>query len=226
MGDFQVHAEKHKYVLLAPDSMGTAFNDGSNRTEPAYRKIDDTNFIVSLNRYIQSELLTNRNQNYLAGFSSGASMAQRVVAESEGEFSAVVSVADHYWGPETTDIPPVSMLFIFGDSDPLNPVAGGDVFHHRELTLNTPSPGKTATYWARKMGCTTAITATVKPVKQRKWAGCNNKTNVMYLEVSNLGHFWAGGKVRSYEGMSERDVGPFHPGFITTLVMWDYLNKL
>ena len=226
MGGFETHAEDHRYVVLAPDAIGTSFNDGSKRIDPEYRSIDDSGFIVSLNNHIQSSLSTDTAKNYLAGFSSGASMTQRVVAESLGEFTAAVSVADHYWGPEMSDTSPLSMLFIFGDSDPLNPIKGGSVFHNNALTLNTPKPMQTAQRWARKMGCTTAITATVKPVKQRKWAGCNDRSSVMYLEVEELGHFWAGGKVQHYDGMTENEVGPYHSGFITTLVMWDFLNKL
>ncbi|MFT4711758.1 MAG: poly(3-hydroxybutyrate) depolymerase [Candidatus Azotimanducaceae bacterium] len=226
MGDFVAHAEKHKYILLAPNAQGTAFNDGSNRVEPEFRSTSDTGFLIALNAYLESKLATDTNKNYLAGFSSGASMAQRIVAESQGQFAAVISVSDHYWGPELGEVFPVSMLFIFGDSDPLNPMRGGDVFHSPLLTLTVPRPMQTAQDWARAMGCSIAITATVEPVKQRKWADCQGDITVMYLEVSNLGHFWAGGKVQAYKGISEREVGPYHAGFITTLVMWDYLNKL
>lgn len=226
MSDLVAHAEKHKYILLAPNAEGTAFNDGSNRVEPQFRKTSDTHFLLSLNAYIKSALATDSSKNYLVGFSSGASMAQRVAAESQGEFTAVVSVSDHYWGPARGEVSPVSMLFIFGDSDPLNPISGGKVFHSQSLTLTVPKPMQTAQEWAQTMGCSTAITATIEPVKQRKWVGCREKKTVMYLEVSKLGHFWAGGKVRAYERISEREVGPYHAGFITTLVIWDYLNKL
>ena len=33
----------------------------------------------------------------------------------------------------------------------------------------------------------------------------------MYLDVSTLGHYWAGGKVRAYTGISERKVGLIMP---------------
>jgi poly(3-hydroxybutyrate) depolymerase len=168
MGDFVAHAEKHKYILLAPNAQGAAFNDGSNRVEPEFRATSDTGFLIALNAYLTSKLATDTGKNYLAGFSSDASMAQRVVAEGQGQFTAVISVSDHYWGPERGEVSPVSMLFIFGDSDPLNPMSAGEVFHSRSLTLTVPRPMQTAQDWAQAMGCSTAITATVKPVKQRK----------------------------------------------------------
>jgi poly(3-hydroxybutyrate) depolymerase len=63
MGDFVAHAEKHKYILLAPNAQGAAFNDGSNRVEPEFRATSDTGFLIALNAYLTSKLATDTGKN-------------------------------------------------------------------------------------------------------------------------------------------------------------------
>ena len=49
MSDLVAHAEKHKYVRLAPHAKGAAFNDASNKAEPEFHLTGDTLFLIALN---------------------------------------------------------------------------------------------------------------------------------------------------------------------------------
>jgi polyhydroxybutyrate depolymerase len=226
MGNFVAHAEARKYVLAAPNALGRAFNEGSGRIGADLLDVDDVGFLLHLNQLLQADLVLDPGKSYLAGFSSGGAMTQRVALQTDNEFSAFVSVSGHLWAPGPATLPAKPLLLIFGDSDPLNPVAGGPVNYGNNLVLDKPAQLATARAWANRFGCSIRVEATATIVHQTGWYQCQGGSQVTYQQIEGLGHFWAGGAVTEYASLGPERVGPYLGNFITTEVIWDYLSHL
>ena len=77
-----------------------------------------------------ADLIANRGADphrlYLAGFSNGAGMTFRYVAEGRVPLTAIMAVAGHCWINPAPLARPVPTLYLIGDRDPLVPVQGGE----------------------------------------------------------------------------------------------------
>ncbi|MCB1646249.1 MAG: hypothetical protein KDI36_12390 [Pseudomonadales bacterium] len=229
MGNFEQHARNNKYILVAPQSLGRAFNEGSGRTGKEFLGVDDTGFINALNAFLLERLNGDRKRNFLTGFSSGGAMTQRVALSPDTAFVAFAPVSGHLWAPDEEQEQPLKarhMLLIFGDSDPLNPLAGGPVNYGNGLVLDKPSQQATAEGWASRWQCSTRVTAQSDIVHLTSWNSCGNGKILMYHKIEGLGHFWAGGTVNKYDNIPPERVGPYQVRYITTLVIWDFFTRL
>jgi polyhydroxybutyrate depolymerase len=133
MGDFVRHATNKQYIVVAPNAVGGAFNDGSGRIDKTaidttLMDVDDVAFLVELQKRLSIEYPINAAKTLLVGFSSGGAMTQRVALQQGTAFSAYVSVSGHLWADGEKSVPARPLLLIFGDSDPLNSVNGGGVY--------------------------------------------------------------------------------------------------
>ena len=230
MGDFVRHAHANNYIVVAPNALGRAFNDGSGRAGPANDKapkdIDDVAFFAALKQRLSVEYAINPDKNYLVGFSSGGAMVQRVTLQQGDAFSAYVSVSGHLWAEGAESVKAQSLLLIFGDSDPLNPVDGGPVDYGNGLILDKPAQLATAKDWSKRFDCTTQVQARQDVVQQIGWYQCDGGGQILYQKIAGLGHFWAGGKIAHYPNLSTKRVGPYLHRFITTEVIWDYFKHV
>jgi polyhydroxybutyrate depolymerase len=221
LGNFINSSEQHQYIVAAPNSLGVAFNEGSGRIGADLNQVDDTAFIKSVITDISKRAKIDPGKVFVVGFSSGAAMAQRLAVELDDEVKAVAAVSGHLWVKQTPIKRPRSMLLVFGTKDPLNPITGGTVQYRPDLILNKPSPGSTARDWARRLACSTSLSATTEKILRHKsWFGCSGEVLLRYIEIDGLGHYWAGGPVRKYSIPAR--VGPYLGSVDMTEMIWDF----
>lgn len=98
------------------------WNDGSERFN---QDVNDVGFISSLIKLMENNLAVDSNRIFVTGFSNGASMAYRTAAELSSQIEAAAPISGALWLDELDLESPVSLLYISGTDDPLNPISGG-----------------------------------------------------------------------------------------------------
>ena len=228
LGRFAAKSRAAGFVLIAPNAVGRAFNDGSGRIGTAHQDVDDVAFIDAIIRQVRSSRAIS--QVFVTGFSSGAAMAQRLALELGNDLDGVAAVGGHLWAPlldeQDAPVTPVPMLLIFGTRDPLNPVDGGAVKYGPDLVIHKPSQSTTAKRWANLYGCSTTISGTVQMLRQTSWHGCRDNVTVTLVTIDGLGHYWPGGTVTRYTDLPASVTGPWVSSMNATDVIWDYFSRL
>jgi polyhydroxybutyrate depolymerase len=190
--DLPRKAESVGFVLIAPDSRGLAFNDGSPSGGPETADTDDVAYIEAVAEDAKRRYKLLPQSIFLAGFSSGGSMAQRIEIESPYPFAGYASVANTFRVQTGGAANPAPLLLVFGTADPFNPVAGGEVT--MPYTSVKPSHEDTAKNWSIRLKCfddgTTSSPA--KGVKAKTWTHCAGRARLALYEIEGLGHHWAG----------------------------------
>ena len=119
------HGTRSRTTGRVPPEPAT-WNDGSARGNVARAAVDDVGFVAALIDVLSAGFGADPAAIFLTGFSNGASLAFRSAAELPGRIRAIAPVAGHCW----VDPPAgsaTSLLYLIGDSDPLNPIEGGEV---------------------------------------------------------------------------------------------------
>lgn len=225
LGHFYKYVELKGFIAVAPSSLGHAFNEGAGRGGPEVKEVDDVAFIEAVIDDVRKRAEIDPARIFLAGFSSGASMAQRVALESSYDIAAVVAPAGHLWAPERTPARARPLLLMWGTADKLNPMQGGKVPYRRSgVTLDKPGPIETAAGWARRLGCKSGPHESTpsEGVRKMAWKGCNEGAVVELYLVEALGHHWGGGRPLP---VPDKWIGPYSDRINTTELMWDFFQR-
>ncbi len=225
VGRFEERSETAGYIVVAPRSLGRAFNENSGRGGRKVRGVDDVGFIEAVIDDIGQRAAIDQSRIFVAGFSSGASMAQRVALESAGGIAAVASVGGHLWAPERRPVKARSILLLWGADDPLNPFNGGKVIYPRaNVMLDKPALRTSAARWAARLGCAEGPAAIPSRdgVRALAWRACRDGTTVEFYTVKGLGHHWPGGQRLPYP---ERIVGRYSDRIDATDLIWDFFRR-
>ncbi|MCW5745340.1 MAG: hypothetical protein KIT36_03970 [Alphaproteobacteria bacterium] len=233
---WQAKADAEAFVVVGPDAAPAfagrasdfltnprAWNDGSGRGSPNMRASNDVGFVAALIDELARRYGIDRARVYVTGFSSGAGMAQRLGQELTDRVTAIAPVAG-IMVPLRPALPrPMPVLYISGDKDPLNPVAGGEVtlpwggrFHKEPLqTL--------AERWRDLDGCRVAPAIIVAPsLRVQSWRACRGNVEVRYVLIHGHGHEWPGGP-RSR--LPESVVGPVNAeAYDATASIWRFFT--
>ncbi len=113
--------------LPAKKGQTTGWNAGFCCGSGWVEKVDDVGFITSLAKHIVVERGLSNQKFYVAGFSNGAFMAQRLAAEAPESVEAVVSFSGTI-GTDKEQLElqlPVPILLVHGRSDTVVPFEGG-----------------------------------------------------------------------------------------------------
>ena len=167
------------------------WNDGSGRGPVARRQVDDVGFVIALIDRLASEHDLDRRRVFLSGFSNGASLAFRVAAEHPDIIAAIAPVAGHCW----IEPPPlrraVPLFHVAGESDPLNPPAGGTVATPWGYDEYHPPIRRSIERWSAACGCP----ALADRVDERgiHWTESDCAAELHLALVPQLGHVWPGG---------------------------------
>ena len=102
------------------------WNDGSGRFDAGRKGVDDIGFLNAMLDDLARRFTVDRRRIFVTGFSNGASMTFRVGEELSRRVAAIAPVAGACWADAPRLTRPVSMCYITGDSDPLNPLEGGE----------------------------------------------------------------------------------------------------
>jgi polyhydroxybutyrate depolymerase len=203
---WQALADTEGFVVVGPDA-ATPFsgrpadlrtnprlwNDGSQRGGPNIRGSDDTAFVAAIIELLVRTHGIDRSRVYVAGFSMGASMTQRLGQEMAGRIGAIVPVAGMMTPLARELSRPMPVLYISGDSDPLNPVAGGEIASPWGNGFRKEPLQRLVERWRDLDGCTGAPgIATAPSLKIQTWSACRGGVEVQYVLVQGRAHVWRG----------------------------------
>lgn len=200
------------------------WNDGSERFN---QEIDDVGFIAWILETVINEFRVDRSRIYAAGFSNGASLAFLVGIELNETIAAIAPVAGALWIEDFGLESPVSLLYITGTEDPLNPIDGGVP----GLAIGDGEPGggtaKPAVeeyiqLWTGALACESQpeIFTSAEGIMKSHFNQCRDTAEVVYYALEGVGHHWPGGKVR----LPEMLVGKSTDVMNATEVIWDFFE--
>jgi polyhydroxybutyrate depolymerase len=158
---------------------------------------NDVAFLRSLALTIEGELHADSSQVFVAGFSNGASMSQRVATDLPDVFAASATVegaieitdADGITGALPTPIGVIPMFIINGKDDPIDVYDGGANVHGEVVK----SAAETVSFWNAADGCTGTPLEHVSPdgnVVLDEYKDCTPGGAVSLATVGNGKHQW------------------------------------
>ena len=176
-----------------------AWNDGSGRFHAAERNIDDVAFIRALLDRLSADYSIDQHRIFVAGFSNGASMALRVGAELSDRVAAIAPVAGASWTETSKLTRGISLCYLTGTADTLNPLDGGfpKMAFGGGDKGGKPKPAVRVTIekWVKSLGCPETPTKdeTTNGVRTRRYGPGRDGAEVVFITIEGLGHIWAGG---------------------------------
>lgn len=234
---WQAKADAEGFVVAGPDAATVfaqraadfrtnprAWNDGSGRGAATIGRSDDTGFIAALIDSFAHSHAIDRGRVYATGFSSGAGMAQRLGQDMSDRIAAIVPVAGIMVPLRTSLARPIPVLYVSGDKDPLNPVAGGDVALPWGVTFRKEPLQTLVERWRDLDGCgrTPAVT-TAPALRVQTWTACRGDVEVRYVLIRGHGHEWPGG---GSSRLPPAIVGPSNPGaYDATMAAWTFMQR-
>lgn len=231
-------ANKEKFLVVYPEgvprdptrrasfvSNPQSWNDGSARSVlgAAQKNIDDVNFINSLLDDLTVRFRVDPRRIYATGFSNGASMTFRAGRELSARLAAIAPVAGSDWLEQPAPTHPVSLLYITGTQDPLNPIDGGDISIGARPMGKKPPVREFIQKWVKMLGCAPApgVIHDKDGVQGVAYTACHEKAEVVFYTVAGMGHFWPGGMSH----LPERVIGKSSDKIIATDVIWEFFQK-
>jgi polyhydroxybutyrate depolymerase len=203
-----------------------AWNDGSGRFHSAERNIDDVAFIRALLDRLAADYSIDRHRIFVAGFSNGASMALRIGAELSDRVAAIAPGAGACWTETVKPTRGISLCYITGTSDTLNPLDGGfpKMAFGGGDKGGKPKPAVRTTVekWSKALGCPESPTKdeTTNGVRTRRYGPGRDGAEIVFITIEGLGHIWAGGVNLVPEFM----VGKPTDKLKATDVVWDFFR--
>jgi polyhydroxybutyrate depolymerase len=196
------------------------WNDGSGRGHAGLRNIDDVRFVNALIDDLCSRFLVDEKRIFVTGFSNGASMTFRVGAELSGRIAAIAPISGHFWLNISRLDCPVSLIYIIGTEDPLNPLEGGETRTPWGIVEKKPRVEESVLKWARLLECPTEpkLVSDKNGVKVVTYGPGREGSELFYYTIEGMGHTWPGGKSL----LPERLVGRTSSKIRATDVIWDF----
>jgi polyhydroxybutyrate depolymerase len=187
-------ADRHGFLLAAPQALGNGFNDGLAPAGSEAAAVDDVGFVEALADDAQQRFGVRADAIYVVGFSNGGSMVQRLAIESRYPFAGFAAVASAVRVATPGVARPAPLLLVFGTADPLNPVDGGLVWIPAPHVK--PAPAATVQQWAQRLRCdgAPALAEPAPGVRHRVWQRCAEAARLAWISIDGLGHHWAGAR--------------------------------
>ena len=230
-------AAREGFVAAFPDALGGSWN--YVRGVPGYpEEPDDAEFLTDLARDLERLYGTDPRRRYVAGYSNGGFMAQRLACDAPELFAAFVSVSAAGFAGLDAVCPaavPASVALMHGTSDDNVPWNGlpvevpGGVVH---ITWPVPT---TFAWWAERAEC--ALPAARTELAGNAAAGiddvivfsleeCADGRVVALYGLRGGGHAWPrspGPDAGAASSSRSEPGGP--PGFDATLAAWAFLRS-
>ena len=201
-----------------------AWNDGSGRFHAGEKGVDDVAFIRTLLDSVTKDHNVDTKRIFVAGFSNGASMAFRIGTELSDRVASIAPCAGACWTKALNLSSGVSLCYITGTSDPLNPIDGG----FPKLALGGKDQGgqqkppvqDTIDKWVVALNCADVATRDIaeRGVRTRRYGSGRNGAEVEFITVDGLGHHWAGGTSQAPEFLVGKNTDKLN----ATDVVWEF----
>jgi polyhydroxybutyrate depolymerase len=137
----------------------------------------DVTYVAGLIEQLSATYSIDPERVFVAGFSSGATLAGRVACERAELVAAVALAAGTDWGGHCAPTRAVSILVMHGTNDPFFSIDGAERFAERWRNLDecTVSP---------------ADSALTDDAVARTSEGCAEATAVQFVRITGAGHQW------------------------------------
>jgi polyhydroxybutyrate depolymerase len=193
------------------------WHDGSFGPGDFFEESNDLRFIDELLDRLIAEQGVDPNRVYATGFSNGAGFCFALATHMTRRLRAIAPVAGHCWVTPPVLDRPMPTIAMFGDADPLIPLAGGPVRTPWGWTRVKPSVEQTVSRWARAIGCgdweTEESSADVSIKRGRG--------PFEFHLIHGLGHHWPGGRGK----LSEKFGGPKTASIKACQLIWDFFRQ-
>jgi polyhydroxybutyrate depolymerase len=170
------------------------WSDGSGRGNAKRGHLDDTAYVDAVLDDLADRVKVDPKRIYAVGFGNGGSMVNELGQRLSGKLAAIAAFAGHAWSPDTP-MKPLSVLLLYGASDPVDPVTGGmgtNVWTHGFDPR--PPAQKTVDTWVAALKCPgDGVKAEDNGLTAVNWDGCAGGTAVTYGIIPAQGHHWPGG---------------------------------
>jgi polyhydroxybutyrate depolymerase len=225
---FSKLADEKNFIVLYPDGLDNQWD--YVKDVPGYTSMtqDDTGFLLALLEEVSRQYSLDEKRVYVAGFSNGGFMTQRLACDAPERFAAFASVSAAGFGgmPELCKTPsPLSILFMHGTSDAVIPWQGLVRGNGYMLAPVTDTLG----FWSQYAGCEGEVTDTALPQKGDSpetnvtlfSVGCAQDNEVLLYAIQGGGHNWPG-----VEGMiAEEFAGNVNMDVRASGVIWEFFSR-
>jgi polyhydroxybutyrate depolymerase len=196
------------------------WNDGSRRSAVARRNVDDIGYLAAVLDDVQESFAVDSSRVFVSGFSNGASMSFRAGIELADRITAIAPVAGHLCLKDPQPARPLSMLYMIGLADPINPFAGGPTVSPWGSRRVKPPVMDSINAWVR------LIRASHEPVllrdsdgvRQVRFGPGETGCEVQLHTIEDQGHEWPGAQRTLPRIVS----GPQTDKLNATEVIWDF----
>jgi polyhydroxybutyrate depolymerase len=199
------------------------WNDGSRRSAVARRNVDDIGYLASVLDDVQDNFAVDANRVFVSGFSNGASMTFRVGIELSDRIAAIAPVSGHLCLQELRPARSMSMLYLIGLADPLNPFDGGPTTSPWGARRQKPQVMESILNWVDLVGASHEPTSTHQRdgVKHVHFGPGETGHEVQLYTIEGQGHEWPGAERTLPRSIS----GPQTKKLNATQVIWDFFNS-
>ena len=227
---WEKEAGSGRFMVVAPDGLPARVRAVPNfltnpriwRTGQVSRaalrsNVDDTQFLNAIFDRIQSRFKVDSKRVFVCGHSNGSSMTFRYAASPNMRAAAVAMVAGQMTERNPILKQPIPTLYLIGDKDPLNPLAGGmqkTPWSSREV----PPVQDQLAEWAKGMGIRTQ---SVIRSDDRTKTVVEFGPSFQEWIIKGQGHMWPGGEEA---GLPPRFVGPSLNTVDATHEIWKFFQ--
>lgn len=228
-------ADSEGFIVVAPDATlvnpaapynfllnPTVWNDGSGRGGPAITASKDVELIDALIEQLAKRYPIDRRRIYVTGFSSGASMTQRLGLERAQTLAAIAPVSGHFWNGEVRPGRGLPVFYLVGNADPLVPYDGGPSRTPWGSSA-MPAAREVPSQWAELDDCK----GEPRPLEARShvqavvWVNCRDRAEVVFYTIDGMGHQWPGG----HRSLPSSVVGPYSNAVDATDLIWAFFRR-
>ncbi|MBP6041918.1 hypothetical protein KA529_02780 [Candidatus Saccharibacteria bacterium] len=193
-------AERENLILVLPEGskkkgilMPKSWNATICCDEAHDQKLEDSKLLFNITKQIEANYSVDTKKEYVAGFSNGAMMTQRLVVDYPDQYKAMAVVGGAIGGYNGLIGPPdksINALFINGEKDTTVPPKGRETDDGYEWLPRSRMIGA----WTKD--CTESDKTDDDIKTLVKYSGCDNGSVVEAELYHKLAHTWPGARHR------------------------------
>ncbi len=200
------------------------WNDGSPRQGAAgvRRQADDVAFFQELMADLQAHFPLDASRIYLTGFSNGASLTFRLARQLGARIAAIAPVAGTDWLKAPPPDPAVSVLYLTGTADPVNPIQGGPIHLGHKFFGQKPPLQEMLGPWIQRHADAgpPRVVCEQDGIRGVLYGHPGMPDVLMVYTLDGHGHHWPGGGTV----LSERFAGKNTSRLNATQLIWDFFQ--